>query len=136
MSRDSRGSSSCTRRVLVTGEQLPQPVIWKTSSPDSPSDPADTPSGNRIRAASPPKVVMASRIATRSTTQGTPVKSCISTRAGVNAIGGHARPAAPVRQRLELLGGDQPAVSLRSRFSSMTFRLYGNWSAPSIRPSR
>ncbi len=39
-----------------------------------------------IFAASPPIRAIASRIAARSTTAGTPVKSCISTRAGVNAI--------------------------------------------------
>ena len=35
---------------------------------------------------SPPRLDMASRMAARSTTAGTPVKSCISTRAGRNAI--------------------------------------------------
>jgi hypothetical protein len=35
------------------------------------------------RSGSPPRVLMASRIAARSTTAGTPVKSCISTRAGI-----------------------------------------------------
>ena len=35
--------------------------------------------------ASPPRCSIASRIAARSTTAGTPVKSCISTRAGRNA---------------------------------------------------
>ena len=77
-----------------------------------------------ILAGSPPSAVIASRIATRSTTQGTPVKSCISTLAGVNWIsvrlcpeGSHAASAAT-----------WPAVtrwpsSLRSRFSSSTFRL-------------
>ena len=36
------------------------------------------------RAGSPPKSAIASRIVARSTMQGTPVKSCIITRAGVN----------------------------------------------------
>ena len=36
--------------------------------------------------ASPPSVPMASRMAARSTTAGTPVKSCISTRAGRKLI--------------------------------------------------
>ena len=36
-----------------------------------------------IRAASPPSSSIASRMAARSTIAGTPVKSCISTRAGV-----------------------------------------------------
>ena len=35
---------------------------------------------------SPPRSSIASRIAARSTTAGTPVKSCISTRAGWNGI--------------------------------------------------
>ena len=39
-----------------------------------------------IRAGRRPSATIASRIAARSTTAGTPVKSCISTRAGVNAI--------------------------------------------------
>ena len=39
-----------------------------------------------MRAGSPPIAAIASRIAARSTTAGTPVKSCISTRAGLNAI--------------------------------------------------
>ena len=39
-----------------------------------------------MRAGSPPRSPIASRIAARSTTAGTPVKSCISTRAGMYAI--------------------------------------------------
>ena len=39
-----------------------------------------------IFAGSPPRSAIASRIAARSTTAGTPVKSCITTRAGMNAI--------------------------------------------------
>ena len=35
---------------------------------------------------SPPRFFIASRIAARSTTQGTPVKSCSTTRAGMKAI--------------------------------------------------
>ena len=33
---------------------------------------------------SPPRSAIASRIVAKSTTQGTPVKSCMMTRAGVN----------------------------------------------------
>ena len=39
-----------------------------------------------MRAGSPPRSRIASRIAARSTTAGTPVKSCSRTRAGVNEI--------------------------------------------------
>ena len=39
-----------------------------------------------ISCGSPPSRTIASRIAARSTTAGTPVKSCMITRAGVNAI--------------------------------------------------
>ena len=49
---------------------------------------------------------MASRIAARSTTAGTPVKSCISTRAGRN--GDLAlRTAAPTRQRRDIVRPDE-----------------------------
>ncbi len=41
---------------------------------------------------SPPRFFIASRIAARSTTAGTPVKSCISTRAGLKAISFSAEP--------------------------------------------
>jgi hypothetical protein len=47
---------------------------------------------------SPPSAAIASRIAARSTTQGTPVKSCSSTRAVRNAISlstGASRPTWP-----------------------------------------
>ena len=39
-----------------------------------------------MRVGSPPSAFIAARIAARSTTAGTPVKSCSSTRAGMNAI--------------------------------------------------
>ena len=38
------------------------------------------------RSGLPPSFEIASRMAARSTTQGTPVKSCMITRAGVNEI--------------------------------------------------
>ena len=44
-------------------------------------------------AASPPRRASASRMAARSTTPGTPVKSCMSTRSGVRAISCAASPA-------------------------------------------
>ena len=50
-----------------------------------------------IFAGSPPRSAIASRMAARSTTAGTPVKSCMTTRAGVKAISllglGLARPS-------------------------------------------
>ena len=50
--------------------------------------------------ASLPSATIASRIAARSTTAGTPVRSCISTRAGVKAISRASSPAAsPWRRR-------------------------------------
>ncbi len=39
-----------------------------------------------MTAGSPPSSATASRMVARSTTTGTPVKSCITTRAGVNGI--------------------------------------------------
>ena len=67
---------------------------------------------------------MASRMATRSTTQGTPVKSCISTRAGVywiSALTSAAESQSP-RARTCSAVTNRPS-SLRSKFSSSTFRL-------------
>ena len=61
---------------------------------------------------SPPSEAMASRIAARSTTAGTPVKSCISTRAG--RIGdldaGLALVGQPAGDRLDALLGDRAAI--------------------------
>ena len=70
---------------------------------------------------------MASRMAARSTTAGTPVKSCMSTRAGVKAISlSGSRGGVPAGDR----GSTSSAVtatpsSKRSRFSSSTFIEYG-----------
>ena len=51
---------------------------------------------------SPPSATMPSRIAARSTTHGTPVKSCSSTRAGMKEISVVA-VRAPGGQRLDVL---------------------------------
>ena len=54
---------------------------------------------------------MPSRIAARSTTQGTPVKSCSSTRAGMNEISFCAgRRRVPRRQRADVVGLDERVV--------------------------
>ena len=82
---------------------------------------------------------MASRIVARSTTQGTPVKSCITTRAGVNWISllGWASASQPARARMSSAVMFAPS-SVRSRFSSSTLRLYGreSTSAPVTALSR
>ncbi len=77
-----------------------------------------------ILAGSPPSSLTASRMVARSTTHGTPVKSCMITRAGVNWISwlGWASASQSPRARM------WPAVmlapsSVRSRFSSSTLRL-------------
>ena len=64
-----------------------------------------------IRPGSPPRSRTASRIVARSTTQGTPVKSCMITRAGVNwiSVSGSARRV-PRRERADVVGGDVRAV--------------------------
>ena len=60
---------------------------------------------------SPPSARMASRMAARSTTAGTPVKSCISTRAGRKAISRSLlRVLQPVRHAANVVGGDGAAV--------------------------
>ena len=79
-----------------------------------------------IFVASPPRSTTASRIVARSTTQGTPVKSCMMTRAGVNwiSVSGWAFSSQPPRARMWSAVMLAPS-SVRSRFSRSTLRLYG-----------
>ena len=88
-------------------------------------------------AGSPPSSVTASRIVARSTTQGTPVKSCMITRAGVNwiSVSGSAAGSQPASARMCSAVTFAPS-SVRSRFSSSTLRLNGSRSAPSTADSR
>src|SRR5215831_17837875 len=86
---------------------------------------------------SPPRACMASRMAARSTTAGTPVRSCRITRAGVNwiSVSGSFLASQPARAVM------WPAVmltpsSLRSRFSSRTLRLNGRLALPGTASSR
>ena len=75
-----------------------------------------------MRAGSPPISAIASRIAARSTTAGTPVKSCISTRLGVKAISSLGSALAFQRASVSTSPAvtDSPS-SVRSRFSSRIF---------------
>ena len=80
-----------------------------------------------IRAGSEPSSSIASRIAARSTIAGTPVKSCISTRAGWNGISSLGVAAASQ----EAIASTSAAVtespsSSRSAFSSSTLSEYGS----------
>ena len=62
---------------------------------------------------SPPRSATAWRMAARSTTAGTPVKSCISTRAGRNEISRSSPPspaAVPAGQGRDVVVGDPHAV--------------------------
>ena len=90
-----------------------------------------------ILAGSPPMSAIASRIVARSTTHGTPVKSCMITRAGVNWISllGSAFGSQPASARMSSAVMFAPS-SVRSRFSSRIFRLYGSESEPSTASSR
>ena len=83
---------------------------------------------------SPPRSAMASRMVARSTTQGTPVKSCMITRAGVNwiSLSGSASASQPASALMSSAVMFAPS-SVRSRFSSSTFRLNGSESTS--RPS-
>ena len=67
--------------------------------------------------------------------QGTPVKSCMITRAGVNwiSVSGSASASQPPRARMWSAVMLAPS-SVRSRFSSSTLRLYGRSRCP--RPRR
>ena len=86
---------------------------------------------------SPPSSLIASRIAARSTMQGTPVKSCIRTRAGVYAISVAGSAVGSHAARLRTSSALTCTLpSVRSRFSSSTLRLNGSRSAPSTASSR
>ena len=71
---------------------------------------------------SPPRVVTASRMVARSTMQGTPVKSCMITRAGVNwiSVSGSADGSQLAIARTWSAVMLAPS-SVRSRFSARIF---------------
>ena len=83
---------------------------------------------------------MASRMAARSTTAGTPVKSCRSTRAGVNEISSDGSAFAFQRATASTSSvPDLPSASARRTFSSRIRSVYGSrntsycdWSASSL----
>ena len=78
---------------------------------------------------SPPSASTASRIVARSTMQGTPVKSCMTTRAGVNWISVSGSAAASHDPSASICAFVTFAPSsVRSRFSSSTLRLNGSFS--------
>ena len=80
---------------------------------------------------------MASRIAARSTTAGTPVRSCKMTRAGVNWISVSGSLAgSQLASALIWLAVMLAPSSLRSRFSSRIFRLKGRLAEPSAASRR
>ena len=83
-----------------------------------------------ILSGSPPRSAIASRMVARSTTQGTPVKSCMITRAGVNWIStfGSALGSQSASARMWSAVMLAPS-SVRIRFSSSTFSENGRRSA-------
>src|SRR4051794_26045764 len=90
-----------------------------------------------ILSGSPPISAIASRMVARSTMHGTPVKSCITTRAGVNWISwsGSADGSQFASARMWSAVMSAPS-SVRRRFSSRTLRLKGSFSLPSTASSR
>ena len=69
--------------------------------------------------------------------QGTPVKSCMITRAGVNWISVSGSASASQRPSARMWSAVMFAPSsVRSRFSSSTLRLNGRVSLPSTAASR
>ena len=81
-------------------------------------------------AGSPPSSTIASRIVARSTTQGTPVKSCMITRAGVNWISVSGSESGFQLASASICAAVMFAPSsVRSKFSSKTFKLKGSVSA-------
>ena len=90
-----------------------------------------------ILVGSPPRACMASRIAARSTTAGTPVRSCRMTRAGVNWISVSGLESGSHWTSAEICSAVMLAPSsLRSRFSSRILRLKGRVPDPSAASSR
>ena len=85
-------------------------------------------------AGSPPSAPRASRMAARSTTPGTPVKSCMSTRSGVRAISAASSVARPWRSgwlpqsatASMSAGRTASPSSWRRRFSRTTLMEYGS----------
>ncbi len=79
-----------------------------------------------MRAGSPPRSAIASRIAARSTTAGTPVKSWSRTRAGMKGIS--AEVADPGRHAASVCtsaSATMPPPACRSTFSSRIFTVTG-----------
>ncbi len=78
---------------------------------------------------------MASRMVARSTMHGTPVKSCMITRAGVNwiSLSGSASASHPASALMSSAVMSAPS-SVRSRFSSSTLSEYGRLSTSSPSP--
>ena len=69
--------------------------------------------------------------------QGTPVKSCMITRAGVNwiSVSGSALGSQSAIARMWSAVMLAPS-SVRSKFSASTLRLYGSFSVPGTASSR
>ena len=79
-----------------------------------------------MRSGSPPRAATAARMAARSTTAGTPVKSCSSTRAGLYEISrdGSAFASQPATASTSAAVTVTPS-SRRSTFSSRMRSVYG-----------
>ena len=90
-----------------------------------------------IFSGSPPRSRIASRMVARSTTAGTPVRSCMITRAGLNwiSVSGSAVGSQFASARTWSAVTFTPS-SVRSRFSSKIFRLNGRSAAPGTASSR
>ena len=84
-----------------------------------------------MRSGLPPSATIASRIAARSTTHGTPVKSCSSTRAGMNEIS-FSTFAVAFHSASALMSSafTNALSSRRSRFSRRIFIEYGSRETP------
>ena len=90
-----------------------------------------------MREASPPSSATASRMVARSTTTGTPVKSCMTTRAGVNwisSVGSADGSQAPMDAMVSRV--TFAPSSVRSRFSRSTLCVKGSREEPSTAPMR
>ena len=114
--------SNSRSALIAKAPRLPKASTWTEWSITSSAG-----TSGLIFAGSPPSATIASRIAARSTTTGTPVKSCIRTRAGENAISplGSARGSQRAIASMSA-AATEPLPSVRSRFSSRIFSENGS----------
>src|SRR3954452_21109812 len=122
-SRFRSNSSSALRKIARAVAYSSTCTEWSMTS--------STGSCGLIRAGAPPRSAMAFRIAARSTTAGTPVKSCRSTREGRKEISSEGS-AFGSQRRMAWASASSPC---RSAFSSRIRSVYGSRATSLTQPT-